>query len=191
MNIHRSIGMFLAGTCIVALAGPAFAQANSASANAQPAQGQTDQNAIIVTAQKRAQVLIDVPQSITVVGGATLEQQHANNFQDYLKLVPGLGLDQSRPGEGRLILRGVNTEGVASTVGVYVDETPFGSSSGLVNGAVLAGDFDTFDLSQSKFCAARRALFTEQARSAACFASLPTRPRPLGSSFERGQASKR
>ena len=148
MNIHRSIGMFLAGTCIVALAGPAFAQANSASANAQPAQAQTDQNAIIVTAQKRAQVLIDVPQSITVVGGATLEQQHANNFQDYLKLVPGLGLDQSRPGEGRLILRGVNTEGVASTVGVYVDETPFGSSSGLVNGAVLAGDFDTFDLSR-------------------------------------------
>ena len=70
------------------------------------------------------------------------------NFQDYLKLVPGLHLDQSRPGEGRLILRGVNTEGVASTVGVYVDETPFGSSSGLVNGAVLAGDFDTFDLSR-------------------------------------------
>jgi outer membrane receptor protein involved in Fe transport len=27
-----------------------------------------------------------------------------------------------------------------------MDETPFGSSSGLVNAAVLAGDFDTFDL---------------------------------------------
>ena len=37
---------------------------------------------------------------------------------------------------------------MASTVGVYVDETSFGSSSGLANGAILAGDFDTFDVSR-------------------------------------------
>ena len=57
-------------------------------------------------------------------------------------------LDQSNPGEGRLILRGLNTGGVASTVAIYVDETPFGSSTGLVNGGVLAGDFDTFDVAR-------------------------------------------
>ena len=103
---------------------------------------------IVVTAQKRSQTLIDVPQSITVVSGATLETQQATRFEDYLKLVPGLQLNQSTPGAARLILRGINTGGVASTVAVYVDETPFGSSSGLVNGAVLAGDFDTFDISR-------------------------------------------
>jgi outer membrane receptor protein involved in Fe transport len=131
------------------MAAPAWPQPNAtAAAQPLPPQAQADQNAIIVTAQKRTQVLIDVPQSVTVVPGATLEQQHATSFQDYLKLVPGLDLNQSRPGEGRLILRGINTGGVASTVGIYVDETPFGSSSGLVNGAVLAGDFDTFDLSR-------------------------------------------
>jgi len=141
--------MFLGGTCALAIAAPALAQPNAtAAAQPLPPQAQADQNAIIVTAQKRTQVLIDVPQSVTVVPGATLEQQHATSFQDYLKLVPGLDLNQSRPGEGRLILRGINTGGVASTVGIYVDETPFGSSSGLVNGAVLAGDFDTFDLSR-------------------------------------------
>ena len=101
---------------------------------------------IIVTAQKREQTTIDVPQSITVVSGDTLEQQHASSFSDYLKLVPGLQLVQSTPGAGRLVLRGINTGGVASTVAVYLDETPFGSSSGLVNGAALAGDFDTFDV---------------------------------------------
>ena len=149
MNIHRSISMFLGGTCALAMAAPALAQPNAtAAAQPLPPQAQADQNAIIVTAQKRTQVLIDVPQSVTVVPGATLEQQHATSFQDYLKLVPGLDLNQSRPGEARLILRGINTGGVASTVGIYVDETPFGSSSGLVNGAVLAGDFDTFDLSR-------------------------------------------
>lgn len=103
---------------------------------------------IVVTAQKRSQMLIDVPQSISVVTGATLEAQQAVSFQDYLKLVPGLQLSQDTPGAARLIVRGINTGGVASTVAVYVDETPFGSSSGLVNGAILAGDFDTFDISR-------------------------------------------
>ncbi|HKQ13920.1 MAG TPA: TonB-dependent receptor [Steroidobacteraceae bacterium] len=101
---------------------------------------------VIVTAQKRAEALIDVPQSVSVVDGAALERQQATSFQDYLKLVPGLQLSQSTPGQGRLVMRGINTGGVASTVAVYVDETPFGSSSGLVNGAVLAADFDTFDM---------------------------------------------
>jgi outer membrane receptor protein involved in Fe transport len=103
---------------------------------------------IVVTAQKREQTLIDIPQAISVVSGATLETQQATNFTDYLKLVPGLQLNQGGPGEGRLVMRGVNTGGVASTVAVYMDETPFGSSSGLVNGGVLAGDFDTFDVSR-------------------------------------------
>jgi outer membrane receptor protein involved in Fe transport len=101
---------------------------------------------VIVTAQKRRQVLLEVPQSVSVVDGGLLERQQASSFQDYLKLVPGLQLTQDQPGVGRLVLRGVNTGGVASTVAVYVDETPFGSSSGLVNGAILAGDFDTFDM---------------------------------------------
>ncbi|WP_380878690.1 TonB-dependent receptor [Sphingomonas sp. DBB INV C78] len=103
---------------------------------------------IVVTAQKREQTLVDVPQSISVVSGDTLETHQANSFSDYLKLVPGLQLTQSTPGQGRLVLRGLNTGGVASTVGVYLDEMPFGSSSGLANGAILAGDFDTFDIAR-------------------------------------------
>ncbi len=123
-------------------AGEAIAQSGSSQT---PETEQFDAD-IVVTAQKREQTLLDVPQSISVVSGAALENQQATSFQDYLNLVPGLQLNQSTPGAGRLILRGLNTGGVASTVAVYVDETPFGSSSGLVNGGVLAGDFDTFDL---------------------------------------------
>ena len=150
----------MVSTALVALAVPGVAAAQDQAAAAaattvsqDPAAAPADsENAgdqvIVVTAQKRPQVLIDVPQSITVVSGATLENQQATNFQDYLKLVPGLQLDQSNPGEGRLILRGLNTGGVASSVAVYLDETPFGSSTGLVNGGVLAGDFDTFDVNR-------------------------------------------
>lgn len=103
---------------------------------------------IIVTAQKREQLLVDVPLSITVVSGETLERQQAVNFQDYLKLVPGLQLNQTTPGFGRLVLRGLNTGGVASTVAVYMDETVFGSSTSGTNGSILAGDFDTFDIAR-------------------------------------------
>jgi len=113
--------------------------------NVLAAEGQNIEE-VIVTAQKRSEALIDVPQSVSVVDGGVLERAQATNFQDYLKLVPGLQLTQTTPGQGRLVMRGINTGGVASTVAVYVDETPFGSSSGLVNGAILAADFDPFDM---------------------------------------------
>jgi len=137
----------LVSTAFVALSFPGVAAAQDAveaaqSSTAQEAEGEM----IVVTATKRQEAILDIPQSVTVVGGDTLERQHATTFQDYLSQIPGLSLEQDNPGEGRLVLRGVNTGGVSSTVAVYVDETPFGSSTGLVNGAVLAGDFDTFDI---------------------------------------------
>ena len=149
--IKRSVAIWLASACGAAVSSGAGAQ-NAAPTQAQVPQSSAQQNSnpneIVVTAEKRPQLLIDVPQSVSVVSGSTLEAQHATNFQDYLKLVPGLQLNQSDPGEGRLIVRGINTGGVASVVSVYVDETPFGSSTGLVNGGVLAADFDTFDLAR-------------------------------------------
>jgi outer membrane receptor protein involved in Fe transport len=128
-------------SCVVSV--PAMAQGT-------PAQPQTttgnNNEAIIVTATRRAQTLLEVPQSVSVVSGQTLEQQQAKTFLDYSKLVPGLNITQDNPGQSRLILRGINTGSVGSTVANYVDDVPFGASGSLSNAAVLAGDFDTFDL---------------------------------------------
>jgi outer membrane receptor protein involved in Fe transport len=141
----------LAGLCVCT---PAYAQTDTQQQQPAPPPTQNDSvseensEAIIVTAQKREQVLLDVPQSVTVVGGDTLERQQATNFQDYLSLVPGFSLDGDTPGETRITLRGANTGGVASTVAVFMDEVPFGSSTGLANGAILSGDFDPFDLNR-------------------------------------------
>ena len=104
--------------------------------------------AIIVTAQKREQVLLKVPQSVTVVGGDTLERQQATNFQDYLSLIPGFSINGNTAGVTRITLRGTNTGGVASTVAIFMDDVPFGSSTGLANGSILSGDFDPFDLNR-------------------------------------------
>src|ERR1044072_7678581 len=108
----------------------------------------TNLDEVVVTAQKVSQSVVDVPLSISVLGGDDLERTQSLNIQDYVKLVPGLQLTQATPGMGRLSLRGINTGGVASTVGGYVAETTFGSSSGLANGAILTGDFDTFDVAR-------------------------------------------
>jgi iron complex outermembrane recepter protein len=103
---------------------------------------------VVVTAQKRTEALADVPMSVTVLGGDMLERTQAVNFQDLVALVPGFSINSTTAGITRITLRGVNTGGVASTVGVYLDDVPFGSSSGLANAAILSGDFDTCDLAR-------------------------------------------
>ena len=134
---------------VISTALATFGSVNGALAQSAPDRSETSSDSmIIVTAQKRQQTLIDVAQSVSVLTSDTLENQSVNTIADFLNAVPSLQLVQSTPGQGRIILRGVNTGGVASTVAVYIDETPFGSSSGLANGAELAGDFDTFDLSR-------------------------------------------
>lgn len=132
--------------------GALLASAAALTALAQPAAAQTDaaqgNGEIVVTAQKREQTLQEIPQSISVVSGEMLEQRQARSLQDYAAMIPGLSFEQNSPGNARVILRGINTGSVSATVSVYVDDIPFGSSSGLVNGGVLAGDFDTFDISR-------------------------------------------
>ncbi len=134
---------------VFAFASPALSQTQQ---QPSPPQNESvdDENseAIVVTAQKREQVLLDVPSSVTVVGGDTLERQQARSFQDYLSLVPGFSINGSTAGVTRITLRGANTGGVASTVAIFMDDVPFGSSTGLANGSILSGDFDPFDINR-------------------------------------------
>jgi iron complex outermembrane receptor protein len=101
---------------------------------------------IVVTAEKKEEKLQDVPMSITALGGKALDNLQYRSFSDYAAMVPGLSLTSSQPGLTNLTLRGQNAGGVGSTVAVYLDESPFGSSSALLNGSILSGDFDTWDL---------------------------------------------
>ena len=149
MIIRKSIGMFLASSCATAIAWPAIAQPGAAAA-AQPSSVQSagDQNAIIITAQKRTQRLIDVPQSVSVISGDSLEKQHAQRLSDYLTRIPSANVVENQAGNSRIVLRGINAGGVGATVATYIDEAPFGSATGLADGAILAPDIDPFDLSR-------------------------------------------
>lgn len=135
--MHRSFVLALAASTSV-IASAAWAQSAP-----QPA---TAVGELVVTAEKREEKLRDVPLSVTALPGDTLDKLVDRSFADYAALVPGLTLTPTVPGSSRLTLRGLNAGGIASTVSTYVDEAPFGSSSGLVDGSQLAGDFDTFDV---------------------------------------------
>ena len=77
---------------------------------------------IIVTATKRGNsTIMDVPMSIQAVGAETLERRGATEFNDFVKLVPGLSISDQGPGNKRYVLRGISSGG-AGTVGVYLDE---------------------------------------------------------------------
>jgi iron complex outermembrane recepter protein len=145
-TMRNSTG-FLHATCLSALTVVAtFAFNPLAMAQDDQPVGLLDE--IVVTAQKRTEALADIPMSVSVLSGDLLARQQADNFQDLVALAPGFNITGSQQGFNRVTLRGINTGGVSSTVGIYVDEVPFGSSTGLVNGAVLAGELDTFDLAR-------------------------------------------
>ncbi len=135
----------LAILAALGLATPFLSQ-QSAALDAAAASDNSDLVTIIVTAEKRAEPLTNVPMSVTALEGGVLDKLSDRDFSDYAAMVPGLSLVSGQPGITRLTLRGQNAGGDGSTVAVYLDESPFGSSSALLNGAVLTGDFDTWDL---------------------------------------------
>lgn len=140
MNEHLGRkALTVAGAVALALA--------AAAAGAETA-APTNLGEVVVTAQKRAEALADIPMSVSVLPGDVLERTQSVDFQDLAKMIPGLSLTSNTAGITRITMRGINTGGVASTVGVYVNDVPFGSSSGLANAAILSGDFDTYDLAR-------------------------------------------
>src|SRR5258705_7291701 len=148
---RRTFVYLLTGASAAACAVQGHAQNAATAAGpaaARPDRAAADENAIIITAQKRPQALIDVPQSVSVITGETLENSHAQRLSDYLTRIPSANIVESQAGNSRIVLRGINTGGVGATVATYVDETPFGSATALANGAILTPDIDPSDLAR-------------------------------------------
>ncbi len=106
----------------------------------------SDPNMIVVTANKRTQNLIDVPQAITAVSGEALQYRNQTRIEEFAQSVPGLSLQQGSVRQVKLIIRGVNSGGASANVGVVVDETPFSYQSGLANGGYDTANLETYDM---------------------------------------------
>lgn len=102
---------------------------------------------IIVTAQKRAQNLQDVPISIQALGEDRLEKAQVSSFDDYAKLLPSVSFQSFGPSQSQIFFRGVSSGGDGLHIGplptssVYVDEIPLTTIAGSV-------DFHIYDIAR-------------------------------------------
>lgn len=131
--------VFSAGT------GVAFVMASAAGALAQDAQDDASAqgvDSIVVTAQKRAQDIQDVPLAISAFGEDQLQAIKAVDVNDIAARTPNFTITQFNLGEPQYYIRGVGStsDSAASdpTVPVFIDEVYIGRAAG--------SNFDFFDL---------------------------------------------
>jgi iron complex outermembrane receptor protein len=143
--LFRFGAALIPGTAFLLSSLPAVAAAPSA-ADTAPEQATLDE--IVVTAQKRAQRMQDVPISMSVMAGTELDKSSIQSVSDALSLVPGVATNvNGQGGQTRLTVRGVTAGGSlfagSSPIGYYLDSVPFG----LVRSAVEP-DANTYDLNR-------------------------------------------
>jgi outer membrane receptor protein involved in Fe transport len=133
--------MLLAGVATMSMAQAAHAQTDTGATT-----GSEDSAEIVVTAQKRAERLVDVPISISVMTGEQLDSSRADGVSEALNAVPGVAANVAVQGGGtQVTIRGVAPGGSlftgASPTAYYIDGMPFG----LVKTAI-APDTNGYDL---------------------------------------------
>ena len=142
--IFRSI--LAVSACALSLSLSKYALADAAS---DAESGQLEE--VVVTAQKRAEKLMDVPSAITAVSGDRLEALQVSSLADLANYVPGLSVVAGgAPGYRQIVIRGLNTnynnDTTGPMVGTYIDDLPVGSSSYISRGAQYGVDLNPYDI---------------------------------------------
>lgn len=111
----------LAALCSTAMATPAFAQGQDVQDEG------ADDDVIIVTAQRRAQDVQDIPLAVTAISPVQLERQGVVNVQNIGSISPSFSTSNAQNAAGTVVLRirGVGTTsnniGFESAVGIFID----------------------------------------------------------------------
>jgi iron complex outermembrane recepter protein len=105
---------------VSALSAPAFAQ----EAAEEEEEGSGD---IVVTAQKREQLLSDVPAAIQAISGDVLERRGTRDLNQLVEFIPGASVvSKAAPGFETIQIRGISSGTVGdATVGYYIDDIIF------------------------------------------------------------------
>jgi len=131
--------------------GPSSGASAAAQQAAQPTTQSNQIQEVIVTAQKRAENLMDVPAAVTAISGQNLETLRVDSLSDLAGYVPGLTVtDRGAPGFRSVTIRGLSTgavsDGSAPLVGTYVDDVPIGSSTNFAAGNYFGLDLLPYDI---------------------------------------------
>ena len=105
---------------------------------------------VVVTATRRAESIEKVPISIKALSQSDLTEGGIKNLADIAAVTPGLQFTQTNPYSAvipTISIRGLNTNAGASTVGLYLDDTPI--QGRLSNPAEIGGVYPAvFDLNR-------------------------------------------
>ncbi|HEY2779918.1 MAG TPA: TonB-dependent receptor [Steroidobacteraceae bacterium] len=102
---------------------------------------------IVVTANKlNAQKVLDIPVSIQAISGETLQNESASGIMSIAGQVPGLSIQDLGPGDKKYVIRGINSNGDATT-GVYYGEAVI-SGSNADDGGGFESDVRLYDLNR-------------------------------------------
>ncbi len=127
-RIHSKTALSIAASVIAIVANPAYAQDTGTTDNGSARASEGGLNEIIVTAQKRAQNLQDVPAAISAFSADDLAQRGVSQTSDLMGSLPNLQVTSAYSDtQPNFSLRGISvanefSASTASPVGVYVDE---------------------------------------------------------------------
>src|SRR6185437_11865986 len=110
-----------------AFQGGASVEASDASRGTENDQGGPRLAEIVVTATKREQSLEKVPIAVAAYNQDYLDKEDVKSFADIARVTPGVTNGYATGGvhlNPQPAIRGINSGAGASTVGVYIDETP-------------------------------------------------------------------
>lgn len=128
----RHVSYLALATCGVALSTPAFAQDSAPDAAAD----NTDDGVIVVTAQRRAQNLQDVPAAVTALTGQALENRQIADTNDLQNQIPNVVISTGTgtASSARIYFRGVGEDesrgAIDPAVGIYIDDVYLGRTVG-------------------------------------------------------------
>ena len=93
----------------------------------------SDLDAVIVTARKREETLLDIPQEIQAISQQQLERANLDSIEDFSRFVPSLSYTATVPGRGTIYFRGVADDSSSfiadASAAIYLDEQPLTQSS--------------------------------------------------------------
>lgn len=144
----RAVVRLLLSASALSLATLASAQTASPTQNDSSAGSSGELDTIIVTANKVAEPVQKVAQTVNVVTAATISDLHVQNIIELNNVVGGLSLTMTSPSEQSISLRGikmVNGTPTSNTVESYLNEVPistidaFGSTLDIGQVEILKG----------------------------------------------------
>ena len=146
-------GLRLTATAVaIAALSPMLALAQSgapaAAASAPAAAASEASQVVYVTASRRREPAREVPMQVDRLSTVELERSGARSLIDYLGAQPGVDVSTNGgPGMGTVSIRGVTTGDLTiATVGTYIDDVAYGSSSAFAAGSATALDMALLDL---------------------------------------------